>query len=92
MMRFPPMHLATSVTNRILNLADKEMILGRVTAPPTLPANTTQQQGAALDQALYTPQPAIAAPEGTEDAVLLEQAQGGNAVDAVGGMAALDVL
>ena len=91
-MRFPRYHLATSVVNRILDMADHELIMAKATEQVMPDLSKTQQQGAALDEALSTPMPAIPAPEGTEEAVILESSQGGTAADAVGGMAVLDAL
>lgn len=63
--RFPKMHIASSVTNRLLNLADELEADGiasgslvRASAPPI--ADTTMQS-ARLDAALSTP-PAPAVP------------------------------
>lgn len=69
MIRFPKMHIAESVANRIMNLADDMrsggfMPPGEPTPPPEVPASTALE-GATLDQALATPPPAdMAAPPG----------------------------
>lgn len=67
MIRFPKMHIAESVANRILNLADDMRAGGFMpppepVPPPELPGAPTME-GAQLDQALATPPPAdMAAP------------------------------
>lgn len=90
-MRFPGIHIATSAVNRILDLADQEMVISAASAAsPDIP--DTKQMGAALDQALTTPVPAVPAPEGSGEAIAVESQAGGTAADAVGGMAVLDSL
>lgn len=61
--RFPTMHIAESVTNRILNVWDDLQAADQPAMTPTPPAapNTPQGveiQGAQLDAALSTPPPA----------------------------------
>ena len=57
MIRFPTMHIATSVTNRILNLADgieaDALSRRRIAAPPV--TGDTMAQSKALDAALSAP-------------------------------------
>ena len=89
-MRFPQYHLAASVVNRILNVADQVREMPEPTQPPQLP-NTTQS-GQQLDKALATPPPAVPAPEGSEFAIVDETLQGGSAADAVGSLAAFEAL
>lgn len=62
MIRFPKMHIAESVANRILNLADDMRAGGFMPPPeprepPTLP-HAPIMEGAQLDQALAAPPPA----------------------------------
>lgn len=57
--RFPRMHIAESVANRLLNLADDMRTGGFIppaepTPPPEVPG-ATALEGAKLDQALGTP-------------------------------------
>lgn len=59
--RFPKMHIAASVANRILNLADDMRAGGFMpppepTPPPELPPSPVMA-GAQLDQELATPPP-----------------------------------
>jgi len=89
-MRFPRYHIATSVVNRILDLADQEMLTAQATEAPSIP--DTAETGARLDNALQSPVPAVPAPVGSDDEALLEMQQGGSAADAVGGMALLESL
>lgn len=72
MIRFPRMHIADSVANRILNLSDD--IQATQNAPPNIPqtASSVAQQGAALDQALQQPVGDVAAIDGIEDAIPLK--------------------
>jgi hypothetical protein len=65
MIRFPKMHVARSVTNRILNIAD-EIDAGEVEAvapiaAPSIPE--TSGAGLALDVKLATPPGEVAAPD-----------------------------
>lgn len=90
-MRFPKLHIASSVVNRILDLADQEMLTARESEAPAIPTDATQQ-GEALDQVLSQPVPAVPAPVGSQDEALLNMQQGGSAAEAVGGMALLESL
>lgn len=57
-MRFPKMHLATSVVNRILNMADEIAPQAPpLSAPPPIPE--TSVQSATLDKQLATGAPAL---------------------------------
>ncbi len=90
-MRFPRMHIAQSVTNRILNLAEgiEQQNPGvSLRVPPTL--NTPQ--GQALDQALSQPINAVPVPVGTDAAIAGEAVSGGTAADAVASAGVLDAL
>ena len=90
-MRFPQYHIATSVINRILNLADDvEPVAVADPSQPALP--DTAAQSVALDAAIAQPVQAVPAPEGSEEAILLAAQDGGSAADAVGGMAVLESL
>ena len=71
MIKFPKMHIATSVTNRILNIADQvrpepeltpDAVSARVPAAPT-----TTMQGAVLDQKLAQPPPDVGEVEKSPD-------------------------
>ncbi len=58
--KFPKVHIATSVTNRILNIADglPDSASQAISAPePRVP--DTSLQSAELDSALATPQPGL---------------------------------
>lgn len=68
--RFPKMHIATSVSNRILNIADglPSIVPAVGTQPPMLP--DVGLQGDALNQQLNTPLPATELPGGTDGAVV----------------------
>lgn len=90
-MRFPQYHLATSVVNRVLDLANMQLTPGQaLQSTPQLP--DTIAQGEQLDAALSTPPTAVPAPAGSEEQVLLETQKGGTAADAVGGLAAMDAF
>lgn len=58
-MRFPQIHIAESVVNRILNVADELEPVGQadINAPP--PVTDPTRQSAALDLALAQPQPGM---------------------------------
>lgn len=89
-MRFPRFHLATSVVNRILNVADQVQQMPVASEPPPVPA--TGQTSRKLDAALQTPPTPVPAPQGSQNQVMLEQAQGGTAAEAVSTMSLLDSL
>lgn len=89
-MRFPRFHLATSVVNRILNVADQVEQMPVASEPPPVPR--TDQQSRNLDAQLATPPAAVPAPPGSQNQVLLEQQQGGTAADAVTSMSLLESL
>ena len=89
-MRFPKFHLATSVVNRIMDIANQVESIPMPTQPPRMPE--TAAQGAALDKALATPPPAIAAPAGADELVATEQMAGGNAADAVAAAGIIDAF
>lgn len=65
MIRFPKMHIARSVTNRILNLADeidaKDVAQAAPAVAPSIPEATGA--GMALDIKLATPPGEVAAPD-----------------------------
>lgn len=58
--KFPRMHIANSVVNRILNIADgiEESAPSVSVAPPVVP-DTVEAQSTVLDAALATPTPAL---------------------------------
>lgn len=64
MIKFPKLHIAQSVTNRILNVADElddgEAQEATSIVPPSLPDRDTA--GDAIDVALATPPPEVSAP------------------------------
>ena len=72
MIRFPRMHIAQSVVNRILNTVDDVQVTEN--APPNIPqmANSVAQQGAAIDQATHAPVGDVAPIEGIDDAIALK--------------------
>lgn len=88
-MRFPRIHLATSVVNRILDINAGIEQQAATSEPPPFDSGG---QGKRLDKQLATPPQAIPAPVGSEEAILADGAQGGTAADAVGSLAALDAL
>lgn len=90
-MRFPRYHIATSVVNRIMDLADREMLAAQATEQPAIIPDASQA-GKALDQSLSQPVAPVPAPVGSDDEALLAMQQGGSAADAVGGMALLESL
>lgn len=59
MIRFPTMHIATSVVNRILN-AQKDLETSSAQAPATLSVPNAAPLGEALDAAIAAPTPAVA--------------------------------
>ena len=67
--RFPRMHIAESVVNRILNVANDVQVPQN--APPSIPASPNLiQQGAQLDQALMAPVGDVAPVDNVEDALV----------------------
>lgn len=67
--RFPRMHIAASVTNRILNVADGiPSAAPAAIAPPAMPDVATQ--GAVLDAQLATPPVPTELPAGADGAVV----------------------
>lgn len=89
-MRFPKYHLATSVVNRIMQVANRVERMPVPSAPPVLP-NVTQQ-GMALDNALATPPQSTPAPAGSDELVMLENMAGGSAADAITSSAIMDEM
>ena len=89
-MKFPTVHLAKSVVNRIMNMGDEAKAMAMQHAPPVVPDPV--KQGQRLDQALATPPPAAPVPAGSEGDMAAAMMRGGTAADVVGEMAALDVL
>ena len=87
-MRFPKYHLATSVVNRIMNVAKQVQAMPVPTQSPQVPQ--AQAQGQAIDQQLATPPAAAEAPQGSDEAVALENMGGGSAADAVTASAIMD--
>jgi len=91
-MKFPTVHLAKSVVNRIMNMGDEAKAMAMQHAPPVVPDPVRDGQSAALDNALATPPPAVPVPAGIEGDMASDLVQGGTAADVVGDVAALDVL
>ena len=62
-MRFPKMHIAQSVLNRLTNYANQ---VESMAAPPVMPYQVPQAQelGASIDEALKQPPGQMAAPGG----------------------------
>lgn len=89
-MRFPKYHLATSVVNRIMNVANRVQAMPVPDAAPMMP--NPARQGAALDQALNTPPQPVPAPVGSDELVAMENTQGGSAADAIGASAIMDAM
>lgn len=71
MIKFPKVHIATSVMNRILNLHD-EIETARAPASDRSPALDPSGQGAVLDAALDTPAPPVTADDDTASAIALK--------------------
>lgn len=82
MIRFPKMHIAQSVVNRIMNVADDlEMAQNKPAMHvPAMPDATAQ--GAALDEALATPPAGVTPPEGAESGMLSAAIAGDSPVTA----------
>lgn len=71
MIRFPRLHLATSVVNRILNVHDG-IEAQRAAATDRMPEDPeAAAEGAALDQKLNAPQPPVTADDPTAAAIAL---------------------
>ncbi len=66
-MRFPKMHIAESVVNRIMNAAG------------AIPMPNIAAQGAAIDAAVRAPAAAVAPPAGSEPAMLAASLEGDSA-------------
>jgi hypothetical protein len=79
--RFPKIHIAESVSNRILNIADglpsSPGLPMAAPVPPDVPA-----QGAALDMQLQTPMVEAELPAGADGAVVGAALGGDNLVNA----------
>jgi len=85
------MHIADSVQNRIINAARKIPATPSPMAQPQAP--DPRMAGAAIDQAVSTPPPAMAPPpeaEATAATAALED--GSSAADALGQQAMLEVF
>ena len=89
-MRFPKYHLATSVVNRIMNVANRVQAMPVPDKAPNIPNPTAQ--GQALDKALATPPQPVPAPAGSEEVVAMENMQGGNAADAISASGIMDAM
>ncbi len=89
-MNFPKYHLATSVTNRIMQIAQVKQRMEASPKPPM--QDQTAMQSAQLDQALMTPPSAVPAPVGSEAAVATEALQGGDPATAIASIGVLDSL
>ncbi|HET7135188.1 MAG TPA: hypothetical protein VFJ25_04655 [Casimicrobiaceae bacterium] len=70
MIQFPKLHIATSVTNRILNVAD-EIARHRRPSTKAAAASAPDQvpEGQALDAAIYAPKAPADADSQTADAI-----------------------
>lgn len=74
-MRFPQMHIAQSVANRILNIADGIRTAQSVQASmPAIPDPTAA--GQAIDAAVQAPGVAAAPPAGSEDLMMAAALEG----------------
>lgn len=69
MIRFPLMHVAQSVTNRIINVANH--VNAQVIQPSVPDLPDIQAQGQAIDAAVTAPVGAVDAPEGIEEAIVM---------------------
>lgn len=87
-MRFPRVHIATSVVNRIMNM--DETLAVTPTTPPEMP--NVSQQGQDIDKALSTPVAPLDAPEGVEMDVVNANMSGESAADAVKSAGIVDAL
>lgn len=82
MIKFPKVHIAQSVVNRILNVADD---LDTERSAPTIDVPTVPDPamaGARLDQALSAPPPAIPPPDGAEGDMAAAAITGSSPMDA----------
>lgn len=88
-MRFPKMHIAQSVTNRIMNLANS--VAPRIEVDRAAPAvPDPSQMGVAIDQALAQPPGQMAAPEGAEAAVIGAALDGTSSADELAQLGVID--
>jgi len=79
--RFPKMHIATSVSNRILNIADGlPSAVPEISPVPVLPDVTTQ--GQVLDAKLITPPEQTELPAGADGDVVAAALSGESLTDA----------
>lgn len=76
------MHIAQSVTNRILNIANK---VQPQVSPDRMPPSVPQPEamGKAIDQALAQPPGAMAAPPGAEGIVTAAALEGASPAEAL---------
>lgn len=82
MLRFPRMHVAQSVVNRIINTA--QGVQQNMLPPPSIPSMPdVAGQGAALDQAMQTPPQGAALPPGGEGAIVQSTLEGADMVPAI---------
>lgn len=70
--KFPKVHIAQSVVNRILNVADGIEAKRAATALVDRAPNIAPPQGEVLDAELGAPQPPVTADDQTADAVALK--------------------
>lgn len=91
MIKFPRMHIAQSVVNRIINIAN-QVPQNSEPAPvellPNIPDPTAQ--GAAIDQAINTPPGQSAMPVGGENAIVAASLEGASPAEAVAVTGALN--
>lgn len=80
--RFPRMHIASSVVNRIMNLAQSVPPAITPAAMPDVP--DASKQGEQLDQALAQQPGPMAAPEDAEAVAAASALNGGSAAEALG--------
>jgi hypothetical protein len=91
MLKFPRMHIAQSVVNRIINIANQVQPSSEpapIDLIPNVPDPTAQ--GAAIDAAISTPPGAAAMPPGGEDAMLAASLEGASPAEAVAVQGVID--
>lgn len=89
-MRFPRIHIATSVQNRILNMADSIAPDASPQPAPLIP--DASKTGAAIDAAVTTPPPVMAAPADADAITAAAALEGTSPADALGSEGVLEQL